>query len=199
MSEPVHNEIVLLVERLREDNELEVSEVQQRLAAYPGWSQWANLILMDGKHYGPSTVTLITGTQVGAPGLVPARTRQALLNTLLPYALLLDSRHPPAERAIMLKQAGIEVENFCKECFHNEDQEIKTAAYVVLTEYEMRLDLLRGSSRPEDLAAELLRPPTAPTSAENLLRAADSARADTPQPGWLQRLWKLLSGKSGGH
>src|SRR5579871_923752 len=97
MSETTNN-IVLLVELLQAPDDLEFSVAQALLEPYPGWSRWFHVLATEGDHFGPRSVSLILGTQIGAPGLVPPKLREVMRKMLLPYALLLDDRHPPLER-----------------------------------------------------------------------------------------------------
>jgi hypothetical protein len=192
------NNIVLLVERLQEENEMELSEVQQLLEPYPGWSRWVDVLATEGDHFGPRSMALILGTQAGAPGLVRPKLREVMLSMLLPYALLLDERRAPIERAAQLiQQIHVDIPHFCEECFRNEDPEIVTAAQTVLAAFEAEHDLLRGADRPQDQAKELLRPPvSSPVDSGSLLRASAENQEESKPPHGLHRLWNLLRGKT---
>jgi hypothetical protein len=194
----VLNDIVLLVERLQAEDALRYEEVVDRLSDYPGWSRWLEMVVSGGDRFRIPGLASSLNAPLDESGLITPRIRAMLLEQLFPYALLLDRRLTPTERALRLENAlNIGAVRFCEECLQNENEEIVTEAQIVLEAYQAEQSLLRGAARPQDTGQELLRPPaSASTSPDALLRAAEETTVASPRVGWLRRLWNWFRGRA---
>src|ERR1051326_4706708 len=97
-------DIVLLVERLESEEELLYEEVAERLADYPGWSQWLMMIVSGGDRFRIPGLASTFNAPLEESGLITPRLRAMLLEMLRPYSMLLDTRLSCAERAHLLEK-----------------------------------------------------------------------------------------------
>jgi hypothetical protein len=182
--------IVDLVEKLRASARVEWDEVEALVTHVPAWHQLVQLL-----RNSVSSKQLMGYQLPDIPsGFVPPEAQERMRELFQPYAILLDQRHTPAERAVLLeKEAGVDVRAFCEECLHGHDPVVVEAAQTVLEAWQMQMTLVRGAGVPEDPPDELLRsaPPDSAPGEDALLHPAEAPDAPETPPArnWLQRLF----------
>jgi hypothetical protein len=183
--------IVELVERLRSGTPIEWGEVEALVAHVPAWLTLVQLI-----HDRVATRQLLGYQLPDYPTLfiVPQALRERLLELFQPYAILLDQRYTPVERAARLEsEAGVDVTSFCEKCLYDHDPMIVEAAQAVEEADQIRWTLVRGASVPEDSPDELLRsaPPDSAPREDALLHPTEAPEAQEtpPKQNWLLRLF----------
>ena len=187
IDEPNAQNIVYLVERLRAAHQLTWEEVESLLADFPGWLRGAQLL----REKGAGFRDLYDFSPPPDGGLyVSHPVRELLLKTFQPYALLLCGRYKPSERMTHLQEAGVNVEQFCRECLHNDCATVVTAATEVLDACDAEQTLLRMASKHFQDTGSLLRTPSQTSDDETLLNPAaePSEPSNPPRRSWLQKL-----------
>jgi len=192
MSAENENPIVQLAELLASEERIEWDIVEDLVADVPGWLRLVQLMREPARN--------ITGGYTGRgsspeSGLVVARTMRARLHEIFaPYAILLDTRLTPAERALRLKfVTGRDPLKFTEECLQAQIPEVVEAALVVREAAQSEETLLRGAAAPHTAPEELLRVGgLGELSREDLLLPAGMPIAIEPAHRvltWLQRLF----------
>lgn len=186
--------VVRLVQHLEELPRVDWDEVERLLAEFPNWLRLVKILRYRS---GALPTRVVTLGEPAAYLFLSDTQRRQLLEVFQPYALLLYPQHTPAERALRLRQNGVEVDSFCQECFHDGTPEIVEAARAVLESWEAQQALLRGAAAPAAPAEQLLRAAQGgPSHADALLQPtmppSPEAGPDTdpapPRTGWLRRL-----------
>lgn len=178
--------IVRLVDLLSSEKLVAWQEVEELVNDFPGWRH-----MVERLHYPTPRIT-----SIGDPAqytFLPRGMPQRLLAIFQPYALLLDARLEPAERAVRLhRDLGIDVTRFCKESLHDGSPEVSVAARSVLEACNNDRTLLRSASVPGDPPQQLLRTTSGDNSPSDALlhpSSPPSPHNRTEKIGWFRRLF----------
>jgi hypothetical protein len=189
-SAPPPSPIVELAEMLAGDKLVAWEDVEACLEDFPGWAEYAQRLRY------PSLTSNNRMVFAGDPAqysYLSAAQARALLRLFGPFAVLLDTRQTPFQRAHRLRELGVDPIEFIEESRHNASPAISEAAGEMLAAAESEGGLLRPVDDPAQ-AKELLHP-AAPSGEEGLLHPSEegSATAEraaaTKRPSWLQRLF----------
>ena len=125
--------------------------------------------------------------------LIPLDKRKRLIMEILPYSLLLDERYTILERACLIQEAGYDAVQFCNAILEAGDRyygsrrfgEAASEALLAIAEHQ---NLLRGASKPEVPANELLRAAQAGAFRnDSLLHPSEEPPAPPPRMGLMAR------------
>jgi len=197
MAEQNKSPVVLLVELLESQARVEWETVEELVGDVPGWLRVVRMMRDPGRNVRGGYTGRAASPESGLA--VSREMRRRLHELFLPYAILLDARSTPTERAFRLKdEAGKIPIRFAEECLEAHIPAVVEAAQAVLDAAQSEETLLRGAMAPHIAPEELLRsvgadshPDT--TSSAALLHPVDampSERATTHT--WLHR---LISGR----
>jgi hypothetical protein len=185
-------DVVTLVELLKADRDVAWEEVESLVADFPGWRHVVSSLHSPAVNPIWRTVAYDEASEYA---FVSSKKRQQLLDFFQPYAIFLDARRTPAQKAAQLTQLnpdGDRVRWFCREHLQDGLPEVAEAARAVLEACEADATLLRGASVPEEAREKLLRAaqPGVPASDALLQPAAAPDAEDTAPPsGWIRRLF----------
>lgn len=187
-------DVVTLVALLKADRDVAWEEVESLVAGFPGWRQIVSSL------HDPAVNPIwrtVAYDEASEYAFLSSEKRQQLLDFFQPYAIFLDARLTPAQKAAQFMQwnpDGGRVRWFCREHLNDGLPEVAEAARAVLEACEADATLLRGASAPEEAEGEeLLRAAHPGLSSSDALLQPSTRPADsgaTPRsPAWLGRLF----------
>jgi hypothetical protein len=183
---PSPSPIIDLMEMLRGDEPVAWDAAEACLVGFPGWATYVQRLRYPSLTSNNRLVHVGDPAQYSYLGTSQIRTLARLFG---PFAVLLDTRRTPFERAHMLRKLGVDPIQFATEGRHNASAAISLAAQEMLAAANSEGGLLRPAAfKSQEM--ELLRPvsPTGDAGADaDLLHPVDGS-VEPVRTTWWQRL-----------